>query len=246
MTAVIAQKPGSFLEFDNMILRGFATRHLLSRAPPLNYTIPNSGLWPSVVAEPGATVISCPTSPHPLSFYSLSIIPVQCVSCTVFIRLLHLLLPLVSEAVRVLQLRSINVSSFFLDDNCDSWNQDPAASPIGIFLTNGANLQNNVIAALNVGLRSIDVPILDVNGAVGEPPLPSSNSELMANNWVGLMNCHPMKSILKRNMVYSPSAQQLDQMHLQLTDSLRREGEYMFTRWATGLQLTMMPCCAQA
>jgi hypothetical protein len=146
----------------------------------------------------------------------------------------------------VLQLRTINVSSFFLDDNCDSWNQNPAASPIGIFLTNGANLQNNVVAALNVGLRTIDLPILDVNGAVGEPPLPSSNSKLMANNWVGLMNCHPWKNLWKRNTVCSPSAQQLDQMHLQLADSLRREGEYMFTRRAPGLQSTMMPCCAQA
>lgn len=134
----------------------------------------------------------------------------------------------------MLQLRSINVSSFFLDDNCDTWNQDPAASPIGIFLTNGANLQNNVIAALNVGLRSIDVPILDVNGAVGEPPLPSSNSELMANNWVGLMNCHPLKNIWKWTMVYSPSAQQLDQRHLQLTDSLRREGGICLHAWRLG------------
>ncbi|EIE22674.1 kinase-like protein [Coccomyxa subellipsoidea C-169] len=54
MTAVIAQKQGSFLEIDGMIMRGFASRHILNRDVPLNYIIPNFGAWPSIVAEPGA------------------------------------------------------------------------------------------------------------------------------------------------------------------------------------------------
>ena len=64
MTAVIAQKQGSFLEIDGMIMRGFASRHILNRDVPLNYIIPNFGAWPSIVAEPGAQVLGIPSDPH--------------------------------------------------------------------------------------------------------------------------------------------------------------------------------------
>ncbi|BDA45748.1 probable mitogen-activated protein kinase kinase kinase 11 at C-terminar half [Coccomyxa sp. Obi] len=55
MTAVLAQKQGSFLQIDNMIIRGFASRHITDRTPPLNYSVPDLGPWPSIVADPGAS-----------------------------------------------------------------------------------------------------------------------------------------------------------------------------------------------
>lgn len=59
MTAVIAQKQGSVLQMDNLVIRGFASKHLPDRNPPLNYSVPDLGPWPSIVADPGASVSMC-------------------------------------------------------------------------------------------------------------------------------------------------------------------------------------------
>ena len=56
MAAIIALRANSTLELDNLIMRGFASRHLTDTAGLLAYTVPALGPWPSIVAEPGAAV----------------------------------------------------------------------------------------------------------------------------------------------------------------------------------------------
>lgn len=56
MAAVIAIKRNATLELDDLIIRGFASRHVTSNRGLLAYRVPALGPWPSILAEPGAYV----------------------------------------------------------------------------------------------------------------------------------------------------------------------------------------------
>ena len=56
MSSVIIQQAGSFLEWDNVVLRGFASKHLVNVSQYPYYRVHQLGGWPSYTAYPGAQV----------------------------------------------------------------------------------------------------------------------------------------------------------------------------------------------
>ncbi len=69
------------------------------------------------------------------------------------------------------QITWVNVTSFFLDDDCSSWARDAGTSSIGRYIANGATLQSNVIAVLDHSLHALALPVYDVNNVQGEHTL---------------------------------------------------------------------------
>jgi hypothetical protein len=62
MSSVIVQRGGSYLEWDNVVLRGFASKHVNASLYP-HYRVRQLGGWPSITADPGAQVHAAVHSP---------------------------------------------------------------------------------------------------------------------------------------------------------------------------------------
>ena len=55
----------------------------------------------------------------------------------------------------------VNMSTFFLDDNCGTWAQFGAQSAIGPFLKAGSVLQNSVTLNMDQGGATVELSLVD-------------------------------------------------------------------------------------